>query len=104
MEDISGIDFGAVDEIVNRVNAGGYSFSDYVKMIISDGGSVNYRTITDNIINTVRYELSDVRTLLAEMIFVVIIAAVYVNISRTFRSRQVSETGFYITYMFMFML
>ncbi|MCI8306912.1 MAG: hypothetical protein HFH14_02565 [Lachnospiraceae bacterium] len=104
MEDISGIDFSAVDEIVGRVNAGGYSFSDYVGMIVSDGGGVNYRTIADNIFNTLRFELSDVKTLLAEMIFIVIVAAVYVNISRTFRSRQVSETGFYITYMFLFML
>lgn len=104
MEDISGIDFGAVDEIVGRVNGGGYSFSDYVGMIMSDGGRINYRTITENVINSISFELSDFKKLLAEMIFVVIIAAVYVNISRTFRSRQVSETGYYITYMFMFML
>lgn len=104
MEELKVIDFSAVDEIVDKVSEGGYSFSEYVNMFAQGENSLNYRGITDSVIDIARNEVLDVKKILTEMLFVVVAAAIFVNLSKIFKSRQVSESGFYITYMLMFVL
>lgn len=104
MEELDIIDFSAIDNIVDKVSSGGYSFSEYVKMFATGEKSLNYREITDSVINIIENEVLDVKKLVAQMLFVVVVAAIFVNISKIFKSRQVSESGFYITYMLMFVL
>lgn len=104
MDGIDVPDFGEIDEIVKGINSQNHSFSDYVGMITDNGGTINLQDIFYGAADMVTGEFSQMRNFLLELICVVVVASIFVNISKIHNNRQVSETGFYITYMFMFMM
>ena len=98
------MDFSAIDEVLKDITDNNESFSRYVDMFIDGDEKFSFQGVFNNIINTLNNEIAGVKGLFAEMIVIIIIAAIFINFSKALKSKQVSETGFYVTYMLMFML
>lgn len=98
------VDFGAIDEVLKGILDSKDSFGKYVDMIASGDEKFSFQSVFDGITGIFNDEIGSVKGLFAEMLVIIIIASIFVNFSKAFNSRQVSETGFYVTYMLMFML
>lgn len=96
-------DFSDIDKVINDILGTG-SFEGYLSALSEDGGKISFDSIFRSISGAISGEIHSLKSLLVEMLIIIILAAVFVNFSKTFKSRQVSETGFYIAYMLMFML
>lgn len=98
------MDFSDIDAVLNSLNTSSVTFGQVVDMIINGGQNVNYKSITGKVFEAITGETGDIKELISKLLIIVIMSAVFVNISKTFSNRQVSETGFYITYIIMYML
>lgn len=97
-------DFSEIDKVVKDILGTGDGFGSYVNSLINDGGKISFESIFRYFTNAISGEIHNLKALLVEMLLIIVLSAVFVNFSKTFKSRQVSETGFYIAYMLMFML
>lgn len=103
VHDYSDIDYSSIDSVLGDILDNGRGFSDYVGDIV-DGGGISYDGIYNNIIGVFSGEFDSIKSTLGNMILIILIASIFINIAKSFNSRQVSENGFYITYMLMFIL
>lgn len=97
-------DYTEIQTIIDDVLGGnnGMNFSQYVKDIFSGDKTLNFDTIVVDIKDSVVNEVKANIGVLTGLISIAIIAAVFTNISHAFQSNQVSDTGFYITYLLLF--
>ena len=98
------VDFSAVDKVLKDITDSKESFGQYVDMIISGNEKFSFEGLFNSIAGIFKSEIAGVKGLFAEMIVIIIIASIFINFSKSLKSKQVSETGFYVTYMLMFML
>lgn len=97
------IDYSQIDKILDSILGTSRSFGDYVGEYIK-GEGLTYDGIYDSIAGVLSGELGDIKSLIGNMLLIILVAAVFINLSKAFDSRQTSENGFYITYMLMFIL
>lgn len=97
------MNFSEVDNVLNEIKGGSFSFEKYVDNLMN-GGSGGFGDIISNAASVLSMSFLDVRSLISDIIIIILMSAVFVTISRSFATKQVSDTGFYITYMLMYML
>jgi len=92
------IDYSDINSIMNEIFDDGKSFEDYIGMNIS------FQDISTYIFDTIKGEGASLVQLISKIIIIVVIAAIFINLSKTIKGIQVSETGFYVAYMLLFII
>lgn len=98
--DINSYDFDEVENIVNEsIGNQDINFTDIVEDLIS-GESENvfknmFKNLADNLMSEIYYN----KDAIIRVLIIAIIAAFFTNLSSVFSNNQISETGFFITYM-----
>lgn len=90
-----------VDDIIPNED---FNFEDYVGNLASGEEEISLQHIVTDIKNTVIKQFRDNIESILRLLSVVIIAALFTNFSNVFHNNQVSDTGFYITYLLLFTL
>lgn len=72
-------------------------FRDMVQSIISGGTDSMKKNFFSQIMQTVTKELAGNKIALIQILALSVIAAIFTNITATFKSTQISETGFFVT-------
>jgi stage III sporulation protein AE len=91
-----------IDNIMEREDA--INFSDYVNKLISGEEDFSLSGIGRKLTEAIRGEFSAHVTTLGRLISIALIAAIFTNLSMAFKHNQVSETGYYVTYLLLFAL
>lgn len=98
------IDYSDIQEVIDEVLDQGdnISFQDYVEKLIAGKEPFSFSGIASNIKKGIKQEIGGNTNALGRLIFIGLIAAIFTNLSMAFKNNQVSETGFYITYLLLF--
>ncbi len=97
MEDYD-IDYSGLNSIMSDIFDDGKSFEDYI------GSTFSFNDISTYIIETIKGEGSSLLELISKILIIVVIGAIFINLSKTIKGIQVSETGFYVAYMLLFII
>lgn len=89
-----------IDDVLGSKNK--MNFSEYVQDIFSGSKSLSFTQIFTDVKQAVMNEIKGNMTIISGLISIAIIAAVFTNFSHAFKSNQVSDTGFYVTYLLLF--
>ena len=79
-------------------------FSDLVDRLTSGDVSGAFKQSVEMFKETLFFEIQSSRLLLAQVIGIVVVSAVFTNFSMAFSKTFIAETGFYLTYMVLFTL
>lgn len=93
---------GVIDNIMERKNA--MDFGDYVSRLISGEEPFSFTGIGKGLIRSIRGEINAHASTLGRLISIALIAAIFTNLSMALKFNQVSETGYYVTYLLLFAL
>lgn len=83
---------------------GGYSFTEMVKMLMSGEGNELVRNLLDTLKEYLLAEVSQGGKIVAQLLALGLIGAVFSNFSDIFTGSQLSETGFFMTYLLSFVI
>ena len=87
---------GMIDDIFPR---GKWTFTEFVEGLISGDVDLTFDLLKEFVTDQFFYELDTSRSGLIHILLLVIIAAVFSNFSKMFKSTQVSEISFFMLYM-----
>lgn len=100
------IDYTEIQKVIDDVMGKGndFNFNDYVQKVMSGQETFSATSIGRQLLKSAKGELSaNIRTF-GSLITISLLAAIFANLSMAFKNNQVSETGFYVTYLLMFAL
>lgn len=89
-----------IDNILERNES--VNFGDYVDKLMSGEESISLTQMGDRLIKAINGEIKAHISTFTQLISIALIAALFTNISRAFKNHQVSETGYYVTYLLLF--
>ena len=89
-----------IDNIMDRENT--IDFGDYVDRLMSGEEDFSLSAIGSKLIQSIKEEITAHATTFGRLISIALIAAIFTNLSITFKYHQVSETGYYVTYLLLF--
>lgn len=89
-----------IDDVMGKSNQ--FDFNDYVGKIMSGEETFSFTSIGKQLLTTIKGELSANIKTFGSLITISLLAAIFANLSMAFKNNQVSETGFYVTYLLMF--
>ncbi len=89
-----------IDNIMEQDDA--MNFGDYVDKLISGEESFSLSSIGKKLISSILGEFKAHITTFGRLISIALIAAIFTNLSMAFKYHQVSETGYYVTYLLLF--
>ncbi len=104
MEEYQDFDFSEIDKVMGDIIGKDQSFTGYLDMLANGSSQFSFEGAYNYLAGIIAGELGDIKALFAKIMIIIILASVFINFSSAFKSKQVSETGFYVTYMIMFML
>src|SRR5690554_6778311 len=90
----------SIDNIMDSNEA--MNFGDYVQRLIKGQESFSITAIGSKLLAQVRGELKANISTFGQIIAISLIAAIFTNLSMAFKFNQVSETGYYVTYILLF--
>ncbi|MFT4146601.1 MAG: stage III sporulation protein AE [Mobilitalea sp.] len=98
------INYDEIQEVIDDVLGNGedFSFSSYINKLTNQEETFSFSGIVNQLLNSVKGEISENLTTLGNLITISLIAALFTNFSLAFKNNNVSETGFYVTYLLMF--
>ncbi len=98
------IDYSEIQEVVGDVLGEGneFDFQDYVGKLMNGEELFSITALADKLIEAVRGELKANLGTFGSLITIALLAALFTNMSAAFRNSQVSETGYYVTYLLLF--
>lgn len=94
-DDTSYYNYSEIDKVLEENE---FSFDEVVNLFVEGKTDEALKYIGDGIIDVIFYELETQKGVLIKIISIGIIAAVFTNLSSSFNSGKISETGFYITF------
>jgi stage III sporulation protein AE len=89
-----------IDDILQEDSS--MDFEDYVNRLVSGEEAFSFSDIADKLKTTVMDEVSANLDTFGQLISIALIAAVFTNLSLALKNNQVSETGYYVTYLLLF--
>ncbi|NLL73704.1 MAG: stage III sporulation protein AF [Clostridiales bacterium] len=90
----------SIDNIMDSNEA--MNFGNYVQRLIKGQESFSITAIGSKLLAQVRGELKANISTFGQIIAISLIAAIFTNLSMAFKFNQVSETGYYVTYILLF--
>ncbi len=95
-------DFSEIDQMLEDIFPGEkVGFLEMVTKLISGELDFSLEVIKEFVWNQFAFELSNSKSGLIHILLLVIVAAIFANFSSVFKSKQVSEIGFSMMYMFL---
>ena len=95
-------DFSEIDQMLEEIFPGEkVGFLEMVTKLISGELDFSLGVIKEFVWNQFTFELSNSKSGLIHILLLVIVAAIFANFSSVFKSKQVSEIGFSMMYMFL---
>jgi stage III sporulation protein AE len=89
-----------IDNIMDREDA--MDFGDYVGKLMSGEEAFSLSAIGNKLVQSISGEFKAHITTFGRLISIALIAAIFTNLSMAFKYHQVSETGYYVTYLLLF--
>ncbi len=89
-----------IDTIMEREDA--MDFEDYVSKLVSGQEAFSLTEIGKKLVQSISGEFKAHITTFSRLISIALIAAIFTNLSMAFKYNQVSETGYYVTYLLLF--
>lgn len=80
------------------------NFGDYVKSLASGEEPFSFKGIVQKLLGSIGLEFRSNLSSLMKLLTIAVIAAVFTNFSHTFQNSQIADTGFYVTYLLMFVI
>lgn len=98
------IDYSEVQDVIGDVLGTGneFDFQGYIEKLMNGEEPFSISAIADQFIKAVKGEIKANLGTFGSLITIALIAALFTNLSIAFRSSQVSETGYYVTYLLLF--
>lgn len=81
-----------------------FNFQDYVNNLTTGEEDLSFQGVIKKLFSLFTQELTSNMSSLIRLLAIAVIAAVFTNFSHTFQNSQVAETGFYVTYLLMFVI
>lgn len=91
-----------IDDVLDsgtRVN-----FGDYINKMVRGEESFSLSNISSQLVNSIKGEITSNMDTFVRLISITLLAAIFSNLSVAFKNNQVSETGYYVTYLLLFSL
>lgn len=97
-------DYSEIQDVIDDVMEGEntFDFGKYVGKLMSGEEPLSLSAITGQLLKSVQQEVKGNLSTFISMITIALIAALFTNLSMAFKNNQVSETGYYITYLLLF--
>lgn len=101
---VDNYDYSEIQEVIDDVMDGGnkFDFNDYINKLINGEEAFSFSNIGKQLLNSVKGEISGNIGTFINLVTIALIAALFTNLSLAFKNSQVSETGYYITYLLLF--
>lgn len=98
------IDYTEIQEVIDNVlgQNNDFNFNDYIQDVLNGKESFSLSSISKQLMNSVKDEVSKNLGTFASLITLALLAALFTNLSMSFKNNQVSDTGFYVTYLLLF--
>jgi stage III sporulation protein AE len=98
------IDYTEIQEVIDDVmdSKNEFDFNDYTQKLINGEEPFSISAIGKQITASVKGEIKANLSTFGSLITIALIAALFTNLSMAFKNNQVSETGYYITYLLLF--
>ncbi len=98
------IDYTEIQEVIEDVmgNENEFDFGAYVGKLVSGEKPFSLTSVADELIASVKGEIKDNLSTFGSLVTIALIAALFTNLSLAFKNNQVSETGYYVTYLLLF--
>lgn len=103
--DLNGdIDYDDIQQVIDNIleQEEAINFGEYVGKLISGEEAFSISGIGNKVVQSVSDEIKSHVTTFGRLISIALIAAIFTNLSMTFKYHQVSETGYYVTYLLLF--
>lgn len=91
-----------IDDIMDRED--NIDFGAYVGKLMSGEETFSLENIGNQLIQSIKGEITANLGTFARLISIALIAAIFTNLSMALKNNQVSETGYYVTYLLLFSL
>jgi stage III sporulation protein AE len=91
---------GVIEDVMGQGNA--FNFGDYVGKLIRGEEPLSIEGIGRELLYTITGEINANKDTFVSLITIALIAALFTNLSTAFKNNQVSETGYYVTYLLLF--
>lgn len=100
------IDYTEIQTVIEDVMGKGnqFDFGAYVNKLIRGEEAFSLSAVTGEILTGVKGEIKANLSTFGSLITIALIAALFTNLSLAFKNNQVSETGYYVTYLLLFAL
>ncbi len=97
-------DYSEVQEVIEEVMDGSneFDFGDYVDRLTNGEEPFSITAIGRQLVNSIKGEIKVNINTFVSLVTIALIAALFTNLSMAFKNNQVAETGYYITYLFLF--
>lgn len=105
-EAIENIDYEEIQQVIDDIMAdeNPMDFGAYVERLMSGEETFSITGIGNQLLQSVKGEVKANIGTFARLISIALVAAIFTNLSMAFKNGQVSETGYYVTYLLMFSL
>lgn len=105
-EQTQDIDYTGIQEVIDDImdQKDTINFGDYVGKLMSGEEAFSIANISDQLIQSVKGEVKANLGTFGRLISIALVAAIFTNLSMAFKNNQVSETGYYVTYLLLFSL
>jgi stage III sporulation protein AE len=98
------MDYSEIQQVIDDIMSYGnkFDFSSYVEQLVNGEVKFSPTEIGLQLINSVKGELKANISTFGRLITIALTAALFTNLSMAFKNSQVSETGYYVTYLLLF--
>jgi stage III sporulation protein AE len=98
------IDYTQIQEVIDDILRDGnaYDFEKYTQRLLSGEETFSVADIARQLVRSMKSEFKANISTFIRLISIALIAAVFTNLAMAFKNSQVSETGYYITYLILF--
>ncbi len=105
-EAVENIDYDNIQQVIEDIMADDnpMDFGDYVGKLMRGEEIFSIRNIGDRLLQSIKGEVKANINTFGRLISIALVAAIFTNLSMAFKNSQVSETGYYVTYLLMFSL
>lgn len=97
-------DYSEIQNVIDDVMGGEntFNFNDYINKLVSGEEPFSISAISNKLIKSIVDEIKANLGTFSNLITIALLAALFTNLSMAFKNNQVSETGYYVTYLLLF--
>jgi stage III sporulation protein AE len=98
------IDYTEIQEVIDDVMGKNneFNFSSYIGKLVNGEEAFSISAVSNQLLSSIKGEIKANLGTFVSLITIALIAALFTNLSMAFKNNNVSETGYYITYLLLF--